>query len=538
MTVAASGGAYAWMSQVQSAAQDETRDTLATDVVVKDAICGRGVVRLGLKNRGSTAVSTSDADLYVYEDGNLHTARTQIDLSSITLAPDDFAWANLFTTDVLESGHSYTVELAFPRDDITVQTTCTGFQDAEAAAIWTFDNFQNATAIDTAGDNDGTFKGETFHHADLGGSQSVEAADPAWGDGQFGGGIHFTENQDEVRAGSVLAGGTIHAFTFTAWIYRDTVSGDWQNVIDSGSTRMEFGGGAHDSIGGCIDKNGTVPQQCAWSSDGSLPAGEWHHVAMTYDVDAGSNNLKIYLDGVVVDERTYSYETNVNNYIRMSAEDWTGRLDEVRIYTRALNASEVNASMNSHWPVGDPVASWSFEDGTGQVAHDTHEKVQGVNGGAVTFDGADDHVVVPAVLELNITGSLTVLTWFVPNEVPFDGWGGILEKRRNNPERGGFAILGTNGADTLRFEVVDTGGANNFDSTTTVQTGTWHHAAMVFNSTSGTLDGYLDGAREGSTGATISNHSDADLYIGSRRSGGSPFNGTIDEVQVYPYAVY
>ncbi len=74
----------------------------------------------------------------------------------------------------------------------------------------------------------------------------------------------------------------------------------------------------------------------------------WHHVAYTFD-DAG-NVQKLYLDGVevasVAETASISYTQGANSFIGMHGnsglhQDYTGMIDDVRIYERALTDSEI-----------------------------------------------------------------------------------------------------------------------------------------------------------------------------------------------------
>ena len=93
-----------------------------------------------------------------------------------------------------------------------------------------------------------------------------------------------------------------------------------------------------------------------------LTASTWYHVAVTYD----GATLKIYVNGV---ERTItpvgggrkwfanSFGAGGNRYIGIGCLPRSGvnttaaansKVDEVRVYSRALNANEINALMNNY----------------------------------------------------------------------------------------------------------------------------------------------------------------------------------------------
>ena len=68
----------------------------------------------------------------------------------------------------------------------------------------------------------------------------------------------------------------------------------------------------------------------------------WNHIALTYDKDAGgTDEMKLYINGVEVAVGDYSaaISTNTNNLIIGNASN--GALDEVRIWNRALSEEEI-----------------------------------------------------------------------------------------------------------------------------------------------------------------------------------------------------
>ena len=95
--------------------------------------------------------------------------------------------------------------------------------------------------------------------------------------------------------------------------------------------------------------------------DHATDGNKWHHVVGTYDKDAGADQLKLYLDGVLVDTETYSSAiTYAGNDLFIGWEDWKGAdgyfdgdIFDCRIVAYAMCAEEV-AAMYSGW--ADPAA--------------------------------------------------------------------------------------------------------------------------------------------------------------------------------------
>lgn len=82
-----------------------------------------------------------------------------------------------------------------------------------------------------------------------------------------------------------------------------------------------------------------------------LELGKWYYLAYTH-TDDNSGLVEIYVDGEV----TYSEEsgnpvapaqnTSAVTIGTWGGEAWTGSVDEVRLWNRALSADEIKASMN------------------------------------------------------------------------------------------------------------------------------------------------------------------------------------------------
>ncbi len=91
---------------------------------------------------------------------------------------------------------------------------------------------------------------------------------------------------------------------------------------------------------------------------------------------------------------------------------FTGSIDEVQIWNRALNAAEINQSMNNVMVRHGIVGAWRFEEGTGTTAYDSHiYDYTGRYEKALTFDGINDYVVNSDYAWQNTT-SFTVSGWF------------------------------------------------------------------------------------------------------------------------------
>jgi hypothetical protein len=86
--------------------------------------------------------------------------------------------------------------------------------------------------------------------------------------------------------------------------------------------------------------------------NGQLPLGTWSHLAMTWS----PNTLRLYVNGTQVASRSTSGSLSTGTGpLRLGgnsfrSEWFDGRIDEVRVYRRALPQSEIAADMNRAAP--------------------------------------------------------------------------------------------------------------------------------------------------------------------------------------------
>ncbi len=89
-------------------------------------------------------------------------------------------------------------------------------------------------------------------------------------------------------------------------------------------------------------------------NDSSLTAkvstpDQWHHYAMTYD----SSKLSLYLDGRLVNSTALSGPIATNSNPLRIGEEFSGTLEEVRIYNQSMSESQVESLMLiSQWKNG------------------------------------------------------------------------------------------------------------------------------------------------------------------------------------------
>jgi len=198
---------------------------------------------------------------------------------------------------------------------------------------------------------------------------------------------------------------------------------------------------------------------------------------------------------------------------------------------------------------GEVVAYWKLDDADGTKAAESVAGrngelaggaawVKGHLGGALRFDGIDDHVDCGGGKEkgdpntwADISGPLTIAAW-IKVEGFTKEWQTIIAKgdrswrlARNGKKNG--VEFAANWLDTL-WSV--RGNVN-------VNDGKWHHVAGIYNGSTAFLyvDGTMDGLRPNSRRITSDNF---DVCIGENlEKRGRQWNGVIDEVVIFNHAL-
>jgi hypothetical protein len=211
-------------------------------------------------------------------------------------------------------------------------------------AHWQFNETSGTIANDLAvANNDGTYVGNPT----LGVQGSNTAAN--------GTAVNLNGTSQSVTSGAKLLNG-LSKFTLAAWIRPDKITPDVSFLGQNGL--IEFG---IDTGLGKLD---------LWTNSGGalvanhqLALAKWSHVAA---VGTGTG-LKIYVNGVEVGSggsATKSYGTNSGIFkvgegvLNPSGNYFDGRVDDVRVYSRALCPAEIESLYQGGRPSGIRIIQW------------------------------------------------------------------------------------------------------------------------------------------------------------------------------------
>jgi glucose/arabinose dehydrogenase/PKD repeat protein len=245
---------------------------------------------------------------------------------------------------------------------------------------WSFDEPSGAQVADASGrGNHGTISGATRGAA-----------------GRFGGALSFDGVNDWVTVADSASLDLTSGMTLEAWVNPAALGSAWRTALlkEHGGT-LAYALYAHNG--------GSAPAgyvNAGVNGTSALPIGTWSHLAATYD----GTTLRLYLNGTQVATRALTGALQVSSgALRFGGngvwldEFFSGRLDELRVYNRALTAAEVAADVTRPVGPGEPPrlavtpASLSFsgvEDGAQPAAKTL--SVANDGGGTLAFSVSDD----------------------------------------------------------------------------------------------------------------------------------------------------
>jgi hypothetical protein len=357
---------------------------------------------------------------------------------------------------------------------------------------------------------------------------------------------------------------TSSSFTLSAWV-KST------NTANNGDRRTflsKRGAGDEWILYQDLGVNQTI-RFTGWDSGGAgtkgvggttnFVANQWYYVVLTYD----GTTTNMFINGVL--EGTTSagnpIRDTVNTVVigKENLRPWSGSLDEVRIYNRALSATEVqslydlgasdkvNSSVSQNQGTGrldsGLAGYWKLDDASGTTATDSSVNANngtltngptwgtGHIGGDVVFDGVDDYVDAGAFTDL--TGNFTVSTWMY-----ITGTTGVVQdlvsKFGGTAATTNFLMEVNSGGTSVSFFVGD-GNPGNAASAT-VSLGQWYFVTGIWDGTNTKI--YLNGSFiANATTPLTPDVSGTHLFIGSRSSSFRFTKGSIDEVRVYNRAL-
>ncbi|MFA4881115.1 MAG: LamG domain-containing protein [Candidatus Doudnabacteria bacterium] len=400
--------------------------------------------------------------------------------------------------------------------------------------------------------NTGVSSGETMNNGTLTGG-------PTWKDGsncKYGSCLSFDGADDYVS--SPFTNGFSSTFSTSFWVnfnnFNNTYNGTIAQQI-SGAPQVSGWSGYY--TGGVFRifarSNSVNFLGDSGESTGFVPAvSTWYNFAITWD-STGDGKVRFYVNGTLTYTSTGLSQTpmtglpkllmgalqwkDINQNSLFSDQELNGKLDDVRIYNTALTATQVAALYNNNDRAAGAsleanlVGEWRLDENASLYAADTHYQRNGKYGYAMNFDGSNDWVNIGHPVSLNFANNpFTLSAWF---KTTADG--NILRKWEPSYVGGYYLrVLSGKGVFLVHDNTPDS--YTLVETTSNVNDGGWHILTGIYDG-NGVIRVYLDGKYENSANTgTVDGTTDDDLYIGSMLGAGF-FNGLIDDVRIYNYAL-
>lgn len=377
---------------------------------------------------------------------------------------------------------------------------------------------------------------------------------PQWTSGKRGTALAFDGVDEYVAVGNTNA--TVNTVSF--W-FKPDVSSSKQVMDLNGTVRIELNGSSQVTA-----TNFTAPTVYVdGSSASSVVDTQWRHVVITTGTGISASAFDIgrvstgYFDGVIDEVRLYSRVLTASEVLTLY-----GNTGAVRAHT----SSQLLTSNTTLGSTGGLNGLWTFDgldtlwtSATAGIAYDRSSNTNngtftnmnratapaiGKLGQALSFDGVDDSLSIAYSAAL-CPSSVSVSSWvYFTSMVTTTVSGGatvneqyIYGKEHSNGFQNAYNLYKGNGPATLHFEIF----ANSAESTTAVEAGVWYHVL-------GTYDGsnirmYINGVLE-RTAAYAGGYSCSTdpLIIGNRGIdlGGiydAYFYGKIDDIRIYNRAL-
>jgi len=147
--------------------------------------------------------------------------------------------------------------------------------------------------------------------------------------------------------------GLTAGMTLEAWVYPTAIPAGWTDIIYKDKDTYFLMGSTPQAQ--APDFGGTFASGNVFGL-GTLPLNTWTHLAGTYD----GTTMRIYVNSVLVSSRAQTGPVAVVagpltiGGDATSGQYWNGRIDEVRIYNRALSQDQIHRDMTT--PLAVPAA--------------------------------------------------------------------------------------------------------------------------------------------------------------------------------------
>lgn len=419
---------------------------------------------------------------------------------------------------------------------------------------WSFDDGTSTLAHDFSGNtNNGTLTNG-----------------PTWINGKRSRALDFDGTNDYVVAQhsttlDIPTGGSV---TMCAWVFLRSLPSDTSIMAkrdDTLGTPYAYGINSHAGSLQVYTSGSSGVQAFSYT----LPLNIWKHVCGVIS----SSPTKLYIDGSLFDSlgsgggvasNSAPLLIGATQYSSVNIQEFLpGKIDEVRVYNRALSATEVASlyktgaariggnettrlteGLIGYWPFNGKDVNWT--SGSAGVAYDrsggnntgtitnmsqTGSVVGGKLGQALNFDGVDDVVSITDTSTIRSTNVKTFSLWI--NQTGTNNTARILSETFDS--NNAWDVTGPDsGNNAVRVSFKVAGSSSSFVSPDgSVPQSGWVHIAGTFDG-SAVTGIYINGVAQSlNSPFSVTYGATTGFTIGDRTNGSKNFKGYIDDVRLY-----
>jgi hypothetical protein len=392
--------------------------------------------------------------------------------------------------------------------------------------------------------------------------------------GKFGAAFYGNGSSSKIDIGNLNLGGDAER-TISAWINT--------NSLSSTQTIFQYGANSNGArFGFSIDTAGKpfieYYNRDVTTSSSHISVNTWYHLVVTYNGNAieTATNTQIYVNGSAVSMTTSGAQTGSANttdsnygigYDRLNTRQYfSGKLDQVRIFTKALSSSEVStlyaetaSTVESLDPLSEDttdtlqvlgdsscVATYRFEndetdlsgnyDGTGNEI----QYAAGRYGQAASFNGSSSYISGLPTLTNPSGSSFSVSLWVNTNSTDKNIFGGVVDEPveydsifRIRVNSSGQAFTDYRPSQEAVISTVEINGS------TSISDGNWHHIVSIV--TDSQIKLYVDGSEASNSPKSITGTTNVtNAVIGALNNRGTIqdyLDGKIDQVRIFNKAL-
>ena len=383
-----------------------------------------------------------------------------------------------------------------------------------------------------------TFASENFNtvlYTGNGGTQRIG--------GYINRGAVFNGSSSYIDAGQVNFGA--NNVSVSLWVHPNSSQNAYANIIDYN----------HSSSGGwTIQQDNTSTNSYKLtvydgssynvSSAFSLTANQWNHLVFTV-TSAGA--YSIYVDngtpttgtGLTGLSTSTNNNLNIGRWYAGTSRYWGGKLDQIRIFNKAISSSEVTTLYGETHSSTTISTTDIFSDNSGVAlyqldgnANDTGG-VSGKFGSGAIFNGSSSVISLGNNFNSIFSNDFTISAWVNVNSM-----GGQIFGKGTWAINGEYVRLYTRtSTPRIQFGFEDGSGNSVSMSTnsTNIEAAGWKHIVAIGDYTNGKYTLYLDGVllEEQNITGSLNMTNTQSAYIGNRESNNAPFDGKIDELRIY-----